>query len=103
MYRELKNNYSKNEWIETVNQYIKLLSKRRLKEILVLYKIKLINEIDRVSCRQYYQKILSDFNNMLEIPQGKKELNNIVLYIRKNYKNRKALQEEIDFYEETYL
>lgn len=40
---------------------------------------------------------------MLKIPHGKKELENIILYIRENYKNRKALQEEIDFYEETYL
>lgn len=31
------------------------------------------------------------------------ELKNIILYIRENYKNRKALQEEIDFFEETYI
>ena len=92
-----------NEWIETVNQYISLLSKHRPKEMLSLYKTKLINEIDRASCRQHYQRILSYFNTMLEIPQGRKELNNILLYIKENYKNRKALQEEVDFYEETYL
>ena len=91
------------KWMETLNQYIKLLSKHRPKEILELYKVKLINEIDRSSCRQHYQKILSNFNNMLKIPNGKKELKNIILYIRENYKNRKALQEEVDFYEETYL
>jgi len=92
-----------NEWIETVNQYIRLLSKHRPKEILTLYKTKLIDEIDRSSCRQHYQKLLIYFNIMLEIPQGRKELNNIILYIRENYKNRKALQEEVEFYEETYL
>lgn len=91
------------EWIETVNKYLKLLVKHRPKEILELYKNKLITEIDRASCRQHYQHILSYFNNMLKIPQGKKELKNIILYIRQKYKNRKALQEEIDFYEETYL
>lgn len=92
-----------NEWIEIVNKYLKLLVKYRPKETLQLYKNKLIIEIDRASCRQHYQKIMSHFNNMLNIPQGKKELKNIILYIRENYKNRKALQEEIDFYEETYL
>lgn len=90
-------------WIETINNYIKLLVHHRPKELLILYKNKLIEEIDRSSCRQHYQKVLSNFNNMLTIPHGKKELENIILYTRENYKNRKALQEEIDFYEETYL
>ena len=40
---------------------------------------------------------------MIKIPYGKDELKNIITYIRENYKNRKALQEEVDFYEETYL
>ena len=79
-----------------INKYFSL-------EILKLYKDRLMTEIDRSSCRQHYQKILSYFNNMLKIPKGKKELKNIILYVRENYKNRKALQEEIDFYEETYL
>ncbi len=93
----------KNEWIEIVNKYLKILVQHRPKEILALYKNKLIDEIDSASCRQHYQKILINFNNMLKIPNGKKELENILTYIRENYKNRKALQEEIDFYEETYL
>lgn len=90
-------------WIETVNNYIKLLVHHRPKELLELYKNKLIEEIDRASCRQHYQKVLSNFNNMLQIPNGEEELKNIIIYIRENYKKRKALQEEIDFYEETYL
>ncbi len=93
----------KNEWIEVVNNYIKILAHHRPKEILELYKDKLLVEIDRSSCRQHYQKILSNFNYMLKLPHGKDELNNIIKYIRENYKNRKALQEEIDFYQETYL
>jgi len=60
-------------------------------------------EVDKSSCRQHYQRILSNFNNMIKIPQGRTELKNVILYIRENYKNRKALQEEVDFYEETYL
>ena len=91
------------EWIEVVNKYIKLLVKHRPKEILELYKSKLITEIDRSSCRQHYQKILSYFNNMLKMPKGKNEIKNIIVYTREKYKNRKALQEEMDFYEETYL
>lgn len=92
-----------NKYIEVVNKYIKLLVKHRPKEILELYKSKLITEIDRSSCRQHYQKILSYFNNMLKMPKGKNEIKNIIVYTREKYKNRKALQEEIDFYEETYL
>ena len=95
--------FLESEWIETVNKYLKLLVKHRPKEILELYKNKLITEIDKASCRQHYQHILIYFNNMLKIPQGKKELKNIILYVREKYKNRKALQEEINFYEETYL
>lgn len=90
-------------WIETINNYINLLVHHKPKELLELYKNKLITEIDRSSCRQHYQKILINFNNMIKIPHGKDELKNIITYIRENYKNRKALQEEVDFYEETYL
>lgn len=91
------------QMIENIDIYLDLLAHHKPKKILKVYKDKLIIEIDRASCRQHYQKILGYFNNMLRIPHGKDELANIILYIRKKYKNRKALQEEINFYEETYL
>ena len=48
-------------------------------------------------------KIEKVFENLLKIPKGKNELKEIIKYIRENYKNKKALQEEIDFFEETYM
>jgi len=49
------------------------------------------------------QKMLNNFRNMLQIPNGKEELLEIIDYAKENYKNRNALQEELDFFVETYM
>lgn len=93
----------KKECIETINLYLEYLVQKRPKELLELYIQTLLIEIDRASDRKWYQKTLSNFNNLLKIPGGKENLIKIIKNIREHYKNRKALQEELDFYEETYL
>ncbi len=93
----------KDDWIENVNMYLGILIKNKPKEVLELYKDKLINNILCADSRKMYQKILNNFNNLFIIPEGKKELEKIIDYVRMNFKNRKALQEELDFYEETYM
>ena len=93
----------KDEWIETLNKYLPKIVKHKPKETLELYKNKLIQEIRMATDRPRYQKILTNFNYMLQIPNGKEELVNVIKYIREKYKNRRALQEEIDFYEQTYM
>ena len=95
--------YLEDEWIEMLNKYLEILVKHRPKETLQLYKNKILTEIDRASCRQLYQKVLSYFENLLKIPKGKNGLKEIINYVRESYKNKKALQEEIDFFEETYM
>ena len=95
--------YLEDEWIEMLNKYLEILVKHRPKETLQLYKNKILTEIDRASCRQHYQKVLSYFENLLKIPKGKNGLKEIINYVRESYKNKKALQEEIDFFEETYI
>lgn len=93
----------KDTWIDVINQYLDILIKYKPNELLELYKNKLIIEIDNSSCRSHYQKVLTYFNEMNKIPNSKKELEIIFKYIREKYKNRTALQEELDFYEQTYL
>ena len=95
--------YLEDEWIEMLNKYLEILVKHRPKETLQLYKNKILTEIDRASCRKHYQKVLSYFENLLKIPKGKNGLKEIINYVRESYKNKKALQEEIDFFEETYM
>jgi len=93
----------KSTWIETINEYLPILIANKPKEILNLYKEKLIEELDTSSCRQHYQKMLNNFRNMLQIPNGKEEFLEIIDYAKENYKNRNALQEELDFFVETYM
>ena len=71
--------------------------------MLQLYKDTILNDLRWSADRKKYQKIISNFKNFNKIPNGRTELENIIKYIREKYKNRKALQEEVDFYEETYL
>lgn len=91
------------KWVETINDYIDILKYHKPKELLELYKNQILKDLSWASDRKRYQKILANFNNFKRIPHGKAELENIIKYIRENYKNRKALQEELDFFEETYL
>ena len=91
------------EWIDIVNNYVDILKHHKPNELLQLYKNQILKELSGASDRKRYQRILSDFINFKRIPHGKDELTNIIKYIRENYKNRKALQEELDFFEETYL
>ena len=48
--------------------------------------------------RREYNKL---FHNRSYLREN--ELKEIIKYIRESYKNKKALQEEIDFFEETYI
>ena len=91
------------EWIDIVNNYVDILKHHKPNELLQLYKNQILKELSGASDRKRYQRILSNFINFKRIPHGKDELTNIIKYIRENYKNRKALQEELDFFEETYL
>lgn len=91
------------KWIEDINNYIDILRYHKPNELLELYKNQIMKDLSWASDRKRYQKILSNFTNFKRIPHGKDELANIIRYIRENYKNRKALQEELDFFEETYL
>lgn len=93
----------KTKWIETVNEYLSILVQKKPKEILELYSDKLMEEMELSTCRQHYQNMLVNFQNLLTIPEGKEELKRIIDYARENYQNRKALQEELDFFEETYM
>ncbi len=93
----------KHGWIDTINEYLPVLIINKPKEILELYKEKLIEELDTSSCRQHYQRMLNNFRNMLQIPNGKEELQEIIDYAKENYKNRQALQEELDFFVDTYM
>lgn len=89
--------------IDVINNYINILKYHKPNELLQLYKSQILKELSWASDRKMYQKIVSNFTNFKKIPHGDDELANIIKYVRKNYKNRKALQEEIDFFEETYL
>jgi len=91
------------KWIEDINNYIDILRYHKPKELLELYKNQILKDLSWASDRKRYQKILSNFTNFKRIPHGKEELENIIKYIRENFKNRTALQEELDFFEETYL
>ena len=91
------------KWIEDINNYIDILRYHKPNELLELYKNQIMKDLSWASDRKRYQKILSNFTNFKRIPHGKDELANIIRYISENYKNRKALQEELDFFEETYL
>ena len=91
------------KWIEDINNYIDILKYYKPDELLQLYKNQVLKDLSRASDRKIYQKILSNFINFKRIPHGNDELINIIKYIRENYKNRRALQEELDFFEETYL
>lgn len=93
----------KKAYIEVINKYLNELIHHKPKEILILYSNKLKEEIDYASSRQHYQKILTYFKNILKIPHGKEEVQKLIKYIREHYKNRKAMQEEIDFFEETFM
>lgn len=91
------------EWIDVINNYIDILKYHKPNELLQLYKSRILKDLRWAGDRKRYQKILSNFTNFKRIPHGNDELVNIIKYIRENYKNRKALQEELDFFEETYL
>lgn len=91
------------KWIDVINNYIDILKRHKPNELLQLYKSQILKDLSYASDRKRYQKILSNFRNFKRIPHGDNELANIIKYIRENYKNRKALQEGLDFFEETYL
>lgn len=91
------------KWIDVVNNYIDILKYHKPNELLKLYGNQILKDLSYASDRKRYQKILSYFINFKRIPNGDDELISIIKYIRENYKNRKALQEELDFFEETYL
>lgn len=91
------------KWIEDINNYIDILRYHKPKELLKLYRDQILKDLSWASDRKRYQKVLSNFRNFKRIPHGEEELTKIIKYIRENYKNRKALQEELNFFEETYL
>ena len=91
------------KWIENINNYIDILRYHKPKELLKLYRDQILKDLRWTSDRKRYQKIISNFSNFKRIPHGEEELIKIIKYIRENYKNRKALQEELNFFEETYL
>lgn len=90
-------------WTETINNYIYVLKDKKPKELLELYSETILNDIIHASDRKQYKKVLVNFNNFKRIPDGIDKLKDIIKHLRENYKNRKALQEELDFYEDTYL
>ncbi len=102
MYDELIK-HLENEWIVIVNEYFDLLINKSPQEMLDLYKNKILQQIDNASSRQEYQKLFNYFNKLLNVIGGKEVINNIIIFAKEKYKNRKAFQEEIEFYEETYL
>ena len=64
---------------------------------------KIMEEIKWASDRKRYQRVIDYFPDLLSLPKGKEELQEIIKYIKTNYKNRKALQEELEFFEMTYM
>ena len=102
-YDELVEALKKGKWTDQINSYIDILKRHRPNELLEIYKEAILHDISIANDRKNYQKKIANFHNFKRIPNGEKELKDIIKYIRENYKNRKALQEELDFYEETYM
>jgi len=90
-------------WLASLDKYIEILIKFKPEETVKLYKKLVLDDAIKSNSRSGYQKSISYLKILLGMPKGKKEVADIIKYIRENYKNRKAFQEELDFFEDTYL
>ena len=90
-------------WIQAYDDYLDSLICHVPESLLKDYKEKVIEAIASSGDRQQYRKCFTYFINLMKIPGGIDELKNIISDIRNTYTNKRALLEEIEFFEITYL
>lgn len=91
------------EWIEVIDKYKEVLIKECPKEVNELYKQSILRNIIASSDRKGYQRSLSYIKHFKDLPNGQKEMEELLRCLKDNYKNRSALLEEIEFFEDTYM
>lgn len=90
-------------WILSFNDYLDVLICHIPESLLGVYKEKVVEEVAQSFDRKGYRKCFDYFLNLMKIPGGEEELKKIITDIKVEYTNKRALLEEVEFFESTYL
>lgn len=90
-------------WISSFNDYLDVLICHIPESLLKVYREKVEEEVAHSHDRQMYRKCFDYFLNLMKIPGGEVELKKIIYDVKMKYTNKRALLEEIEFFESTYL
>lgn len=89
--------------ILSFNDYLDVLICHIPESLLGVYKEKVVEEVAHSFDRKWYRKCFDYFLNLMKIPGGEEELKKIIADIKVEYTNKRALLEEVEFFESTYL
>lgn len=92
-------NYCKNSGIYQIDKYLDKFKGMYDKELLTIYKAKILEMAEEARNRKRYQDVVYFLFRLNDLKDGNTVTKEIVDYIRTNYKSRPAFQEELDFVE----
>lgn len=96
--------YLKSCNIDFINFYIEKLKIIDLKRTSLLYKDKIIESAEYCyNGRKSYEEIVQNLFKLYNLDRDKQNVEEVIKLFRDKYKNRKAMLEELDFFEDTYL